>query len=230
MKAIIFRIVAGIILVLEAIYIGVLAKIMIQGGRMDTEGAITITLVIGIPLLISAILIILSIKKVEMRYNVAKCFVILIGFVYIMILVSILFVSGRSRYHGGIPNSFIHNIRYSTNFIPFYTIGGYLVAWINDTVNRSTIIVNIIGNMLIFAPMGMLLPTLFTKLRNKKSFLLTILIMLIAVECIQVIFGLGSCDIDDIILNMIGAFIFYTIWKLKRCQWFWRRSYLIEQV
>jgi len=52
--------------------------------------------------------------------------------------------------------------------------------------------------------------------------------MLIGVECIQVIFGVGSCDIDDIILNMSGACIFYKVWKSKSGQRLLSKCYLIE--
>jgi len=225
MRAIIFRIVAGMILILEAIFIGIQAKSLIHGGRMDTEAAISITLVICIPFLISAVLSILSIDHVKKRYQVAKGFAILIGFIYLMILIGILFLSDR-EYRVPTVISLLYNLRYSTNFIPFYTIGNYIIAWIKGTVNQSTIIINIVANILIFAPMGMLLPTLFAKLRRKKTFLITMLIMLICVELIQFLFGVGSCDIDDIILNMTGAYIFYNIWKLKGSQRILRKCYL----
>ena len=228
MRAIIFRILAGVILILEAIFIGTIAKRMISGRLMiSPEGAIVLTLVICIPLLISGVLCILSIDQVKRRYQVANCFAILIGFIYIMVLIYILFSNNRSD-SGRTSMSFIDNIKYNSNFIPFYTIGNYIIAWIKGTINQSTILINIVANLLMFAPMGMLLPTLSIKLRKKKTFLMTMLIMLICVECIQVIFRVGGCDIDDIILNITGAYLFYKVWKLKSCQRLWRKCYLIE--
>lgn len=228
MRKIIFRIVAGTILVLEAIFIGIIAKAMINGRlMMHLEGVIIFTLVICIPLMISAVLSILSIDQVKKRHQVAKGFAIFIGFIYVMILVNILFLNDRDH-SGRTSISIIHNLRYNSNFIPFYTIGCYIIAWIKATVNQSTILINIVGNSLIFAPMGMLLPSLFIKQRKIKTFLITMLIMLICAECIQIIFGVGSCDIDDIILNMTGAYIFYKIWKLKSCQRILSKCYLIE--
>lgn len=37
--------------------------------------------------------------------------------------------------------------------------------------------------------------------------------IILFVEVIQFLFGRGSFDIDDIILNMVGIFIGYVIWK-----------------
>ena len=228
MRAIIFRILAGVILILEAIFIGTIAKRMISGRIMiRPEGAIMLTLVICIPLLISGVLCILSIDQLKKRYQVVKGFAILIGFIYIMVLIYILFSNNRSD-SGRTSMSFIDNIKHNSNFIPFYTIGNYIIAWIKGTINQSTILINIVANLLMFAPMGMLLPTLSIKLRKKKPFVMTMLIMLICVECIQVIFRVGGCDIDDIILNITGAYLFYKVWKLKSCQRLWRKCYLIE--
>ena len=65
-----------------------------------------------------------------------------------------------------------------------------------------------------FLPMGIYLPYLFKKLSNYKSFLVVMLIILFAVEILQFVLKRGAFDIDDLILNLLGAVIGFGLWKL----------------
>lgn len=100
------------------------------------------------------------------------------------------------------------------NFIPFVGIFQYLFG--ND-VSFNIALYNVVGNVLIFMPMGLLLQLM----RPKQSLLRTVIVVClssIAVELIQYIMGIGSADIDDIILNtlggLLGAFIFILLNRL----------------
>ena len=98
---------------------------------------------------------------------------------------------------------------HSVNLIPFKTIFGYLIGLTNNT-NRDIALANLIGNILAFAPMGFFLPTLYRKLRKFLIFFIIMLVILILIELIQLLTMLGICDIDDVILNIVGALI---VWK-----------------
>ena len=63
------------------------------------------------------------------------------------------------------------------------------------------------------------MPILFTNLRKCWKTSLVGFAIILFVEVIQFLFGRGSFDIDDIILNMVGISIGYVIWKLKPIQW-----------
>ena len=65
----------------------------------------------------------------------------------------------------------------------------------------------LIGNMLIFIPMGIMLPLVFKNINKKNIFVIAILITL-SIEILQPIVG-RSFDIDDIIMNFIGSIIGY---------------------
>lgn len=107
----------------------------------------------------------------------------------------------------------------SINFIPLRGIISFLSG--NDLVsNKDSAIVlhafaisNLVGNIVIFVPLGVYI-TLFNK--NKGIWKNTLLIMLVStlVEIIQVIFKFGIGDIDDIILNTIGGFFGILIYRL----------------
>ncbi|MDF2821954.1 MAG: hypothetical protein K0R15_2402 [Clostridiales bacterium] len=71
-----------------------------------------------------------------------------------------------------------------------------------------------VGNIIWFVPFGILLP-LITKI--KISFLrmgLYGLMLSLIIEVSQFIFGTGISEIDDLILNTLGAIVGYTVYKI----------------
>ena len=68
--------------------------------------------------------------------------------------------------------------------------------------------------MVMFVPLGWLLPAVWERLRAffKTFFLSAVLIC--AVEAIQYVTTLGSCDVDDLILNLLGITLGYALWRL----------------
>ncbi|MET4562797.1 glycopeptide antibiotics resistance protein [Lysinibacillus parviboronicapiens] len=101
--------------------------------------------------------------------------------------------------------------RVTTNFVPFETILRYINY--SQYFNLDLLLINLLGNLLIFTPMGFLLPLLSKKFR--KAWLIIILgfFSSLAVETVQFIFTVGSADIDDLILNTVGAWFGYIAYK-----------------
>ncbi|KAF0821067.1 Teicoplanin resistance protein vanZ [Bacillus sp. ZZV12-4809] len=109
-------------------------------------------------------------------------------------------------------------IRYSSNFVPFKTINGYVVSISNVSMNLDIPIKNLAGNVAAFLPMGFFLPYYFRKLYRLKTFTITMTVMILSVEVIQLVTRRGSFDIDDYILNIIGALLGLGIWKAVSAQ------------
>jgi len=65
---------------------------------------------------------------------------------------------------------------------------------------------NLIGNIILFVPLPSLLYFL-VKVKSFKSIFLFSFFSSVAIEFIQYIFKRGVADIDDIILNSLGALI-----------------------
>ncbi|MCY1434848.1 VanZ like family protein [compost metagenome] len=61
--------------------------------------------------------------------------------------------------------------------------------------------------------MGFLLPLLSKKFRKAWVIICLGFISSLAVETVQFIFTVGSADIDDLILNTIGAWLGYLAYK-----------------
>ncbi len=103
-----------------------------------------------------------------------------------------------------------------SNFIPFSTIYSFFERSVNDTINNNIVIVNIIGNIIAFSPYGIFIPMIFKeKFSNIKTFLLFMIGIVFIFECIQFITMNGTFDIDDIILNVLGAMIVFKVAKIK---------------
>ncbi len=101
--------------------------------------------------------------------------------------------------------------RLTTNFVPFETILRYINY--SRYFDLDIIIINLLGNLLIFTPMGFLLPLLSKKFRKAWIVICVGFISSLAVESIQFIFTVGSADIDDLILNTLGAWLGYLAYK-----------------
>ena len=87
----------------------------------------------------------------------------------------------------------------SINLIPFSSEGA------------MTYILNII----MFMPLGFLLPLIWKNFRNAKKVVLMGFLMSLAIEICQ-LFNIRTTDIDDLMMNTLGAVIGYFIWKLTK--------------
>lgn len=94
------------------------------------------------------------------------------------------------------------------NLVPFKSISSAINSYMRIGIEPS---VNLVGNIIIFVPMGLLIPLII----NKPSFLKTIgisFVTILGIEIIQFITCLGIADIDDVILNIAGCVIGYTLY------------------
>lgn len=73
---------------------------------------------------------------------------------------------------------------------------------------------NLAGNVLIFVPAGFFIPVLW---KSKKGFLFTVCAAFeisLLMESLQLIFRVGSFDVDDLILNTLGGILGYALLAL----------------
>ncbi|WLC67454.1 VanZ family protein [Clostridium tagluense] len=108
---------------------------------------------------------------------------------YILLLIKILFLSRIS-----------HLEHRSINLTPFYSIMEYISGRFANAFS------NVVGNIVIFIPLGTYL-SLFKNDKRVITNLLLIFIVSLFVEIIQGLLGIGASDIDDIILNYLGGVI-----------------------
>jgi len=131
---------------------------------------------------------------------------------YIFYLIWLLFFDSTYNRVGSTVDYSVY-IQQKTNFTPFITIRRYLR---NITLDRQThsAILNLLGNLIAFMPVGFFAPLLFWSMRKFWIFIPTLLLVLVGVEGLQLWMRVGSCDIDDVILNLIGALMVYFFMKI----------------
>ena len=145
---------------------------------------------------------------------------------YALVLLIFLFFGGVRRYGGN--GGWATPLALRANFIPFHTIGSYLSAWANDTINQNIVVENLLGNLFLFAPVGAALPCLFHRQRRFWIFLFTMLAILLLVEGVQLFTGTGSCDVDDVILNLAGAPLAYGMVAIPPVKRLLQKCYLAQ--
>lgn len=135
---------------------------------------------------------------------------------YIVVLFWILFIHNRGIYLSQLPLG--EYIKATSNFIPFRTISLYMKGITDGTMNIDIPIKNLIGNLLLFAPMGLYLTCGIKKISDIKNYIAFIIVILICIELGQLFLRRGSFDIDDFILNLTGAVLGYVAMHMKCVQ------------
>lgn len=115
-------------------------------------------------------------------------------------------------------------VQNSLNIVPFRTISEYF-----GKGDFRQFVVNIAGNIVCLMPLGILLPMNFEKQRKTGVFLLTCVSVVAAVELLQFATLSGSCDVDDLILNVGGAFLLYLFTKNREAFGLLRNIFLSEK-
>ena len=85
-----------------------------------------------------------------------------------------------------------------------------------DYDNKRDVLLNVIGNVAMFIPSGIVLPIIYKRL---DSFVKVILVgggISLCIEIIQLPFSVRASDVDDLILNTVGVTIGYGIYALIR--------------
>lgn len=140
--------------------------------------------------------------------------------IYIIFTVTLLLLDGSYRriisFQSNIKLFSKEHFEIYSNIIPFKTIFGFIQRYFDGTINANIVIMNIIGNLVAFAPFGVFLPLLFkNKINNIVKFTLVMIGIVFVVEFIQFITLCGAFDVDDIILNVLGSIIVYAIMKFQ---------------
>ncbi|MGN1403838.1 MAG: VanZ family protein [Ruminococcus sp.] len=105
----------------------------------------------------------------------------------------------------------------AVNFVPFRTVAEFAQMAKENTASGGYLftlaVKNLGGNVFLFVPSGIFLPILFQRQKCFWVFLGTVALTIVLVELLQLLTMLGSCDIDDLILNVLGAACGFGLWK-----------------
>jgi glycopeptide antibiotics resistance protein len=125
---------------------------------------------------------------------------------YLAVLVFIVFFT-PNRYQNFKPEPAI-------NFVPLYntikrlhrTPGEHFWPyWIEYVANLA-------GNILLFMPMGFLLKGV-NSTKSTRHIVMIGMLASIGIELVQLVFRIGVCDIDDVLLNTLGTLCGVVVWN-----------------
>ena len=104
------------------------------------------------------------------------------------------------------------------NLIPFRTNWTYIQLLIGQSTHQQLrhAVICLFGNILTFIPLGFFLPYLWNRLRPLPRTLLTGGTIVICIELTQLFTLTGTCDIDDLILNLLGIALGHALSHKKR--------------
>ena len=126
--------------------------------------------------------------------------------IYCILMLGLLFNRERSLYE----LDYWNHLQQNMNLEPFHTIK---LFWngLEREEYRLLAIINLGGNIGMFIPLGFFLPTLWKGLRKWWKTWLAVLLIMLVIELAQLFSLRGSFDVDDLILNLLGAAMGYVI-------------------
>lgn len=197
-----------------AVMIWQLYTILVLGMIHVASGLLLIAMVCA-PLFLGVFLLARSFTEPTAQRKVVRTsLAVLFGF-YLVALASELILSRIDFLHfSQAAAQYRENFDLMTNFRPFETVLLYLRALKYNYIGPTIPLSNLLGNMLLFMPMAVFLPCLFRTMQKFWVFALVMLGMLVMVEALQLLLSCGSCDVDDVLLNLTGTFMVYGILKI----------------
>ena len=114
-----------------------------------------------------------------------------------------------------VPGTYFRRLLENYNFIPFKTVGEYADMMFNSSNPhlRQHAFINLFGNIMMFVPLGFFLPCITVRFRAFAKHLLVCIVIILIIEITQLFTLLGSYDIDDLILNLIGTSMGFALFK-----------------
>ena len=85
-----------------------------------------------------------------------------------------------------------------------------------DYDNKRDLLLNVIGNVAMFIPSGIVLPIIYKRLDSFVKVILAGGGISLCIEIIQLPFSVRASDVDDLILNTVGVIIGYGIYARIR--------------
>ena len=132
-----------------------------------------------------------------------KWYILLFG-AYCVIMLWLLFGQRWGQNAGGL------------NLEPFHTLR--LFWWVLENSHQPEqlrhAVINLGGNVAMFVPLGFFVPCIWEKLGKLGWHFLCMVLIILVVELLQLATGLGTCDVDDLLLNWVGTALGFGLFKL----------------
>ncbi len=125
---------------------------------------------------------------------------------YLVVLTYFLFFSESLGRAGSTQSGPAYNLELFKEIKRFYTY--------RELLGYRAVFLNLAGNVLAFIPFGFMLPVLVRRMRTCLRTTVVCFLFSLVIETAQLIFMVGSFDVDDLLLNTFGGILGYLIFKL----------------
>lgn len=132
---------------------------------------------------------------------------------WILFILYIIFLLSTIVYTKLTTGTIYPKLNIKSNVVPFTSIIETITLLLTKTQGFYYMFDYLILDIILFIPLGLFLPILFPKTKKIKNFILICLAISFIKELFQLLLNVGMFNIDDIILNLSGAIISYTIFK-----------------
>ena len=147
-------------------------------------------------------------KRIRLVKVLSQTIAILLLLGYLYLLTELLLFSFRTPMGEQSRLTYEEYFKHKVNIVPFKTIQMYL------GYNSYNSIINIFGNILVFFPMGLFYGYFFKRTNNVILSILVFSFVSFVFEALQMLFLVGSFDVDDILLNALGGTIGFLLMLL----------------
>ncbi|MWV45562.1 VanZ family protein [Paenibacillus sp. HJL G12] len=110
------------------------------------------------------------------------------------------------------PGRVVQRLRLASNLVPLHEITGNI-----RNIRNPSSFINFFGNIAAFMPLGFLLPLVFS---FRSAPMLKVLVISFGVsltlESLQLVLGIGTFDVDDMIMNTAGGMLGYIAFRVLR--------------
>ena len=147
------------------------------------------------------------------KTNIVREIILFIFFVYFLFLLLLTIFKGGCIEFSNQFNSFMYREHGLLGIINIVPIKETINTFMHSETGMRNSLRNLIGNILVFMPLGFFIPLLFDKFNNLKKVLKVGCLSSLAIELSQLFVGSNVCDIDDVIYNTLGALAGFICYK-----------------
>ena len=133
---------------------------------------------------------------------------------YLVLLVYFMFFAESFGRTPHVQEDYAYNLTLFKEIRRFYTY--------REQLGMKAFLLNVFGNVIGFMPCGFFLPVISRRSRKwYNTFLLSFLLSL-TIETVQLVFKVGSFDVDDLVMNTLGAAAGYVVFAV--CHGIYKRK------
>ena len=127
---------------------------------------------------------------------------------YLVLLVYFMFFAESFGRTPHVQEDYAYNLTLFKEIRRFYTY--------REQLGMKAFLLNVFGNVIGFMPCGFFLPVISRRSRKwYNTFLLSFLLSL-TIETVQLVFKVGSFDVDDLFLNTLGGILGFIMYRIDQ--------------